>query len=279
MLSRLKKCKSESAAFTRTKVSNTDPPVQYNRAHSLLSSQLCQIYHIFQKSGESIFCGRGLTAGLLNSCCGTQVQMFTGSADPSPEQQQNLPSPPYMGRLNRTAKPNCAFCRHSTYSSFCQCVKKKKIKVKTTRMGKSALSPHHSAIHSPQNHYHQQDKCSHQYVCACVGHPPRVKAIYSSTVAKLHSSCQLASLPVEVDRPAASSSHLGQLKGHACHISHDHTDIVNHIFNEAPVTNSASLQWDRLSGSRDPNAVNHKQACTLACTNVAPLMHRLSLWP
>lgn len=70
-------------------------------------------------------------------------------------------------------------------------------------------------------------KCFHLYVRTRVGHSPRVKAIYSSTVTKLHSSCRLARLPVEVDRPAASSGHLGQLKGHACHISHDHADVVN----------------------------------------------------
>lgn len=62
---------------------------------------------------------------------------------------------------------------------------------------------------------------------ACVEHSPRVNAIYSPTVAKLHSSCQLARFPVEVDSTAASSGHLDQLKGHACHISHDHADVVN----------------------------------------------------
>lgn len=165
---------------------------------------------------------------ISESSSGIQVQIVTGPADPSLGKQLfTAPSlierrQLQLGRKGRVrAPPSLHF-----FIFLSVCLKNQgKNNLHGRGLTISAIIRMPSA--TPRTSRNNREKSFHLYVRVCAGYSPRVKAIYSSTVAELHSSCQLARLPVEADRPAASSGHLDQLKGHVCHISHDHADVVS----------------------------------------------------
>lgn len=161
----------------------------------------------------------------LKSSSGVQVQRVTGPADPSLGKQLfTAPSLIEHRQLQLDCKGRASL-HFFIFLSVCL-----KNQGKNNLHGRgltiSAIIRMLSATPPPTSR-NNREKSVHLYVRVCAGYSPRVKAIYSSTVAEFHSSCQLARLPVEADRPAASSGHLDQLKGHVCHISYDHADVVS----------------------------------------------------
>lgn len=164
----------------------------------------------------------------LKSFSGIQVQTVTGPADPSLGKQLFTAQSLIEHRqLQLDCKGRaCALPSIHFFILPSVCLKNQgKDNLHGRGLTISAIIRMLSA--TPRTTRNNREKSFHLYVRVSAGYSPRVKAIYSSTVAELHSSCQLARLPVEADRPAASSGHLDQLKGHVCHISHDHADVVS----------------------------------------------------
>lgn len=160
----------------------------------------------------------------LKSFSSIQVQTVTGPADPS-----LFAAPSLIGhrQLQLDCKDRaCALPSLHFFILLSVCLKNEG-KNNLHGRGLTISAIFRMLLATPRTSRNNREKSFHLYVRVCAGYSPRVKAIYSSTVAELHSSCQLARLPVEADRPAASSGHLDQLKGHVCHISHDHADVVS----------------------------------------------------